>query len=44
MKDARVGDTITDNNNPTEEPFQLQKVVPMVYCGIYPAEGETLTQ
>ncbi len=41
VKDARVGDTITDDDNPTEEPLPgYKKVVPMVYCGIYPAEGE----
>ncbi|QQY80457.1 GTP-binding protein LepA [Keratinibaculum paraultunense] len=41
VKDARVGDTITDKNNPTEIPLPgYKKVVPMVYCGIYPAEGE----
>ena len=41
VKDARVGDTITDENNPTETPLLgYKKVVPMVYCGIYPAEGE----
>jgi GTP-binding protein LepA len=41
VKDARVGDTITDNNNPTETALPgYKKVVPMVYCGIYPAEGE----
>lgn len=41
VKDARVGDTITDKNNPTDEPLPgYKKVVPMVYCGIYPAEGE----
>lgn len=41
VKDARVGDTITDDDNPTAEPLPgYKKVVPMVYCGIYPAEGE----
>lgn len=41
VKEARVGDTITDYDNPTEEPLPgYKKVVPMVYCGIYPAEGE----
>lgn len=41
VKDARVGDTITDKNNPTKIPLPgYKKVVPMVYCGIYPAEGE----
>ena len=41
VKDARVGDTITDNENPTDKPLPgYKKVVPMVYCGVYPAEGE----
>ncbi len=41
VKEARVGDTITDDNNPTDEPLPgYKKVIPMVYCGIYPAEGE----
>ncbi len=41
VKDARVGDTVTDHENPTAEPLPgYKKVVPMVYCGIYPAEGE----
>lgn len=41
VKDARVGDTITDRDNPTDTPLAgYKKVVPMVYCGIYPAEGE----
>ncbi|WP_416197739.1 MAG: translation elongation factor 4 [Sporanaerobacter sp.] len=41
VKDARVGDTITSYENPTEKPLPgYKKVTPMVYCGIYPAEGE----
>ena len=41
VKEARVGDTITDDDNPTDEPLPgYKKVIPMVYCGIYPAEGE----
>lgn len=41
VADARVGDTITIADNPTEEPLPgYKKVQPMVYCGIYPAEGE----
>lgn len=39
--DARVGDTITLDSAPTEEPLKgYKKVQSMVYCGIYPAEGE----
>lgn len=41
VKDARVGDTITDKNRPTTEALEgYKKVTPMVYSGIYPAEGE----
>lgn len=41
VADARVGDTITLDNDPTAEPLPgYKKVQPMVYCGIYPAEGE----
>ncbi len=41
VADARVGDTITLDQDPTEEPLPgYKKVQPMVYCGIYPAEGE----
>lgn len=41
VADARVGDTITLDANPTEEALPgYKKVQPMVYCGIYPAEGE----
>lgn len=44
IKDIRsccVGDTITDANNPTENPMPgYKKATPMVYCGIYPGEGE----
>lgn len=41
VKEARVGDTITDKERPTAEPLPgYKKVIPMVYCGIYPAEGE----
>ena len=36
-----MGDTITLDNNPTEEMLPgYKKVQSMVYCGIYPAEGE----
>lgn len=41
VADARVGDTITLVDEPTENPLPgYKKVQPMVYCGIYPAEGE----
>ena len=38
--DTQVGDTITLVNNPTDTPFPgFKKVQPMVYAGIYPADG-----
>jgi GTP-binding protein LepA len=44
MKDVRschVGDTITNDLNPANEPLPgYKKVTSMVYCGVYPAEGE----
>lgn len=41
VADARVGDTITLDNDPTPQALPgYKKVQPMVYCGIYPAEGE----
>ncbi|MGI6752569.1 MAG: translation elongation factor 4 [Anaerovoracaceae bacterium] len=41
VADARVGDTITLEEDPTEEALPgYKKMQPMVYCGIYPAEGE----
>jgi GTP-binding protein LepA len=41
IRSCQVGDTITDANNPTDEAMPgYKKATPMVYCGIYPAEGE----
>ncbi len=41
VADARVGDTITLDEDPADEPLPgYKKVQSMVYCGIYPAEGE----
>lgn len=40
VKDTRVGDTITDLDNPAMEPLPgYRKVTPMVYCGLYPVES-----
>ena len=40
VKDTRVGDTITDADRPCAEPLPgYKKVNPMVYCGVYPADG-----
>jgi GTP-binding protein LepA len=41
VKSCRVGDTITNSANPAKEPLPgYKKVTSMVFCGIYPAEGE----
>lgn len=41
VKDAMVGDTITDKENPASEMLPgYKEVTPMVYSGIFPAEGE----
>ena len=40
VKDTRVGDTITDDERPCAEPLPgYKKVNPMVFCGVYPADG-----
>jgi len=40
VRDTRVGDTITHADRPTDKPLPgYKKVNPMVYCGIYPADG-----
>ena len=40
VSDARVGDTITLATNPASEPLPgYRKANPMVFCGIYPADG-----
>ena len=40
VKDTRVGDTITNRQNPCEKPLPgYKKVTSMVYCGLYPADG-----
>lgn len=40
VRDIHVGDTITDAKNPCLTPLPgYRKVTPMVYCGIYPADG-----
>ena len=40
VKDTRVGDTVTLLDNPASEPLPgYKKVNPMVFCGIYPADG-----
>ena len=40
VSDTRVGDTVTDAENPAAEPLQgYKEVQPMVFSGIYPADG-----
>ena len=40
VRDTRVGDTITNAENPAPAPLPgYRHVTPMVYCGIYPADG-----
>ena len=40
VRDARVGDTVTTAANPAKEALAgYRKVNPMVFCGIYPADG-----
>ena len=40
VADARVGDTITESERPTEHALPgYKKAVPMVYSGIYPVDG-----
>ena len=40
VRDTRVGDTITDAANMAAEPLPgYKQVTPMVFCGIYPADG-----
>lgn len=44
VHDARVGDTVTLNDRPAAEPLAgYRKVNPMVYCGIFPADGAHYT-
>ncbi|MDD2573870.1 MAG: translation elongation factor 4 [Bacillota bacterium] len=40
VRDTRVGDTITDADNPTDKPLPgYKRMNSMVFCGIYPADG-----
>ena len=44
VSDARVGDTITSAENPAEKPLDgYRQVNPVVFCGIYPADGAKYT-
>ena len=40
VKDSRVGDTVTGADNPAKEPLPgYRKIVPMVFCGLYPVDS-----
>jgi GTP-binding protein LepA len=40
VADAKIGDTITETNRPTDTPFPgFKKLKPMVFAGLYPVEG-----
>lgn len=40
VRDAKVGDTVTKLESPADEPLDgYRKVNPMVFCGVYPADG-----
>ena len=40
VQDTRVGDTVTDDENPTGSPYPgFRSAQPMVFAGIYPADG-----
>ena len=44
IKDARVGDTITDANHPTDKPLAgYRQMQPMVYAGLYPTDNAKFT-
>jgi len=40
VSDAKIGDTITETNRPTEQPFPgFKELKPMVFAGLYPVES-----
>jgi GTP-binding protein LepA len=44
VRDTNIGDTITEYSRQTTEPFPgYKKVNPMVYCGVFPADGARYT-
>ena len=44
VADTAIGDTVTEAGNPTAQPFPGYKQVnPMVYCGVFPADGAKYT-
>ena len=45
VKEAHVGDTVTDSSNPAKTPLPgYRKVKPVVFCGYYPVERENINQ
>jgi GTP-binding protein LepA len=45
IKDTKIGDTITDADNPAQKPLPGYKnIKPMVFSGIYPIEGQQYDQ
>ena len=44
VRDTQIGDTLTEVSRPTDEPFPGYKQVnPMVFCGVFPADGSHYT-
>ncbi len=40
VSDAKIGDTVTDHNNPAAEPLPgFEEIKPMVFAGLYPVES-----
>ncbi|SHN48822.1 translation elongation factor 4 [Desulfovibrio litoralis] len=40
LSDAKVGDTVTSENNPTLTPIEgFKEAKPMVFCGLYPSDS-----
>ncbi len=41
IEDTKIGDTVTGKDNPTKEPLPgFKEARPMVFCGLYPIEGD----
>jgi GTP-binding protein LepA len=45
VSDAKIGDTITESNRPTEHPFPgFKELKPMVFAGLYPVESHQYSE
>ena len=45
IKDVWVGDTVTYVDNPTKQPYPgYKKMVPMVFCGLYPTDSSKFNE